>query len=137
MRNIDFIASLDARWGFFRYCKGIPRPTRMSAWDRAIWEDALALAEWAEYEGDWTKANTLDELLLNGADDWESYAYGLGPCAIADNSDIARRYCTPCELRRFEGGMRMPPSGDWMKVQGRALLQAERLVEGWLSSWKK
>ena len=137
MTEKDFIASMDARWGFFNYCKKIPQPKRLSFWGRAVWEDALALAEWAEYEGNWTKAKTLDALLLDGADDWTAYAYGLGPCAIPANVDIAARYCTPGELKRFMGGMRMPPEGDWMKVQGRALLQAERLVEGWLSSWKK
>lgn len=38
-------------------------------------------------------------LLLNGADNWREYSYG--GCALVYNVDIAARFFTPSELRRY------------------------------------
>lgn len=69
----------------------------------------------------------VEHWLLNGARDWKRYSYG-GSALIA-NCDIARRLCTPSELRRTRDGARRPNKDeDWYDLQACALYQAARLV---------
>lgn len=79
-------------------------------------------------------ATELHKALLNGAKDyragekdwwrhWRVYSWG-GSSLIYDG-DIAKRLCTPSELRKTDNGNRQPSSReDWLDVQGRALFQA-------------
>ena len=65
--------------------------------------------------------------LLNGARTWAEYSEG--GCALIYDQDIARRMCSPSELRRTRDGMRDPNSRErWIDMQTRALYQAAALV---------
>ena len=65
----------------------------------------------------------LEKSLLNGADNWNEYSWG--GCSLCYNYDIAKRVCTPSELKRKREGMLQPNSReDWLDVQARALYQA-------------
>lgn len=69
-------------------------------------------------------------LLLNGADNWREYSYG--GCALVYNVDIAVRFFTPSEMRRYMADghdASMAFRGDSMlDLQARALRQAERVI---------
>lgn len=97
---------------------------RSSAWERATWADADALAEnlpaevpcAADYK-------YLKNLCLNGASDFYEYSYG-GSALIYD-ADIAEHYCTPSELKRTKHGEKQPNRTEsWLDLQARALNQA-------------
>ena len=69
--------------------------------------------------------------LLNGASDWNQYSEG--GCALIYNKDIARRLCTPSELKkltRANGHLKDRPNRyeTWIQCQARALFQACELV---------
>lgn len=95
-----------------------------SAWRRGVKAYALELLENWEASG----FEYLDELsLLGGAEDWGAYSWN--GCSLIFNDSIARRLCTPSELRRTYGGRRRPNAReDWLDVQTRALYQAAWLV---------
>lgn len=105
-----------------------------SAWGKGVKVYALELVEdleeYAQYEG--RIPATRQECaawLLNGAKDWESYSWG-GSSLIYDGQ-IAKRLCTPSELKRTRNGERRPNSREeWLDTQARALFQASRLVLG-------
>lgn len=69
-------------------------------------------------------------LLLNGADNWREYSYG--GCALVYNVDIAARFFTPSELRRYMADghdASMAFRGESMlDLQARALRQAECVI---------
>lgn len=68
-----------------------------------------------------------EEKALNGASSWEQYSQS--GFSLVANEDIARRLCTPSELRRCKGGLKNPNSNeDWIDVQARALFQAWEMV---------
>lgn len=92
-----------------------------SKWDKSVLEDALFLLE--SCEEDELFLATFEKKLLDGADSWEQFSWG--GCALVYNSDLARHYCTPSELRRTKNG-RLPPNKNeqWLDVQARALYQA-------------
>ena len=70
----------------------------------------------------------LEELLLNGAEDWEQFSYG--GCAYIYDHDIARALCNPSELKRTKDGTNPPNSFEnWLDVQARALYQACELIK--------
>ena len=61
--------------------------------------------------------------MLNGARDWNEYS--CGGCSAIYDEHIARRLCTPSELRRTYYGNRRPNNREtWLDVQARALFQA-------------
>lgn len=68
--------------------------------------------------------------LLNGAADWSEYVAGGG--LLVYDEDIAGLLATPSEIRRrrdSRGVLGAPNSREtWMDVQGRAALQAWRLI---------
>lgn len=110
---------------------------RVSAWERGVRATALDLIDQIEEQVLYSFDNYCEfplineEFALNGAADWQQYS--RGGCALVYNKDIAERFCTPSELKRVRGGLRMPNSNeDWLDVQTRALLQAWRLVSCWL-----
>lgn len=69
-------------------------------------------------------------LLLNGADNWREYSYGGD--ALVYNVDIAVRFFTPSEMRRYMANghdASMAFHGEPMlDLQARALRQAERVI---------
>lgn len=66
--------------------------------------------------------------LLDGAADWKEYSEG--GCSLIYNEDIARRLCTPSELKKTDGGRKAPNAREtWLDVQARALYQAARAIE--------
>lgn len=106
-----------------------------SAWKRATASDALDFLDQIQHGiengelepaalGDRTE---LKKYLLNGAANWEQYS--LGGCGLIYDNDIARRYCTPSELKKTRDGERNPNSREhWLDVQARALKQAARIA---------
>lgn len=106
------------------------RKTR-SAWSRGVAKYAtemqqqiIALAKLLKCE---ITQDNLKALALNGARSWQEYSYG-GSSLIFDG-EIAKRLCTPGELKRTGYG-RLRPSvrENWLDVQARALTQAYRLL---------
>lgn len=80
----------------------------------------------------------LEEILLNGAENWRAYSYG-GSAYIYD-SEIAEALCTPSELRkctRKDGSLRNPNRGEnWLDCQARALTQAFYLLKNIQRNYK-
>ena len=124
------------------------KPAR-SRWDRAVIEDAEEMiAEAIENLKDTPDEaprdlTALTAELLNvsvstlrswGGDDGHNGVRSLYQCAhesswggshLCYNSDIARHYCTPSELKRTRDGARRPNARDeWLDVQARAIYQA-------------
>lgn len=72
-------------------------------------------------------ADTCRKAMLNGAQNWSEYSCG-GSSLICDEQ-IAKRLCTPSELKKTRNGERRPNrSEEWLDTQARALSQAARLV---------
>ena len=124
------------------------KPAR-SKWERAVVEDAEEmLFEAIENLKDTPEEaprdlTSLTAELLNvsirtlrdwGGDDGHNGIRSLYQCAhesswggshLCYNSDIARHYCTPSELRRTRDGARRPNAREeWLDVQARAIYQA-------------
>lgn len=105
-----------------------------SAWDRGVKEYAYELVEGLEVEEIPKDSQELKSLLLNGADTWKQYSWG-GSALIYD-CDIAKRLCTPSELKKVKGGERKPNRREeWLDVQARALLQAANRICK-LATWR-
>ena len=65
----------------------------------------------------------LKEWLLNGTTDCKYYSYTY--CSLKYDSQIAKRLCTPSELKKKEGGRLAPNRREsWWDVQTRALRDA-------------
>ena len=106
-----------------------------SAWDRGVTQYADELLEQLEdaLDGGYFNAEDLGarkllcRALLNGAPNWREYSWA--GCALIYGGDIARRLCSPSELKRTRDGARRPNHWeDWLDVQTRALEQAARRV---------
>lgn len=53
----------------------------------------------------------------------------MGGCYLIYNSDIAKMFCTPSELKKTHNGERKPNKNEeWLDVQARALNQAARMI---------
>lgn len=106
-----------------------------SAWKRATASDALDFLDQIQRGiesgelkpaalGDRTE---LKKYLLNGTDSWDQYSWG--GCGLIYDTDIARHYCTPSELKKTRDGQRNPNGYEhWLDVQARALNQAARIA---------
>lgn len=102
-----------------------------SAWDKAVTAYAIELAE--RLDG-WDKqpenVSELKEMTLNGASDWKAYSWA--GCSLISDLDIAKRVCSPSELKRVTNkrGLRdmANPFEHWLDTQARALCQAYRRV---------
>ena len=104
--------------------------TDRSAWDKAVTLYAYELVESLEVEEIPEDFTEFKKLMLNGASDWSQYSWG-GSSLIYD-CDIAKRTCTPSELKKTKGGERRPNSREeWLDVQARALSQAFRRANGY------
>ena len=106
-----------------------------SAWNRGVKAYALDLLDRLEgaiqgarfSDADILLPNLLGKELLNGAADWLEYSEG--GCALVYDGDIAKRLCTPSELKQKKGGRLQPNSREtWIELQARALYQAARLI---------
>lgn len=104
-----------------------------SAWSKGVKAYALELLESFEGWSKWNEENgksvlELDErTALNGARDWRAWSYGgLG---LVYNVYIAERLCTPSELRKLDGGARVPAGATtWCDIEARAAWQAWRMI---------
>ena len=104
-----------------------------SAWDRGVNMYASELLDKIEEEIKYCEecGDQIPEIsqtfMLNGAESWQQYSYG--GCSLICDEDIAERLCTPSELKRVRGGLRMPNSREnWLDVQARALHQAACII---------
>lgn len=103
-----------------------------SAWSRGVKEYARELLaqteERAEHENrEPGSATELKQWMLNGAQNWQQYSEGA--CSLIYNEDIAKRLCTPSELKKTRNGQKSPNvTEDWITVQARALQQAANLI---------
>ena len=104
-----------------------------SAWARGVQAYAVELVEGLDDSADLCNEWMLQKELLNGAQSWAQYSGG--GCALCYNADIAKRLCSPGELKRLKWGM-LPPNGreTWLEVQARALWQAHSLI---VWQWEK
>ncbi len=106
-----------------------------SAWDKGVKEYALELVKDLDEaisggyfdEKDMQSPNLLKRQLLNGAGDWTEYSYG--GCSLIYDEDIAKRLCTPSELKKTRNGERRPNAREeWLDTQARALHQAANMI---------
>jgi len=103
-----------------------------SCWSRGVRESALTILDDAVTMLDDTASRIekwadLEELLLNGANNWPQFSYD-GNALIYD-VQIAAAFCTPSELIKKDYGRLGPNSREiWMDVQARALYQSAWLI---------
>ena len=103
--------------------------TDRSAWNRGVTlyarellGDVVEHIERGYYAAPQTR-DAFERVALNGAKSWAQYSYG--GCSLAYDCDIAKRLCTPSELKKTRGGELNPNSREtWLDVQARALDQA-------------
>jgi hypothetical protein len=94
-----------------------------SAWSRGVKDYALELLEELPKNVEYGSIQSLEADLLNGARDWSQYSWG--GCSLIYNEDIAKRLCTPSELRKTKNGELQPNKDEqWLDTQARALNQA-------------
>lgn len=98
-----------------------------SAWARGVKLYALELVDSLPYNVEYGSVESLKADMLNGARDWKQYSWG--GCALCYDVQIAKRLCTPSELKKTDGGCKRPnPREDWLDVQARALWQAFDII---------
>lgn len=106
-----------------------------SAWNRGVKAYALELIEELDeaiahgyFEAsDLESPVLLERQLLNGACNWDQYSWG--GCSLIYNEDIAKRLCTPTELKNTRNGSRRPNANEeWLDTQARALCQASAAI---------
>ena len=104
-----------------------------SKWERAVRDYALEMISQCE-----EKNITSYKELINHADakNMDDYAIAKdlseGGCFEICNADIAKRLCTPSELKRCtrkDGTIRDLPHETWIDVQTRAVYQAILLLK--------
>lgn len=99
-----------------------------SAWDKGVslyaWDLLDEIQERTNYEHkEPENTDELKEYALNGAENWIQYSWGGS--ALIYNGDIAKRLCSPSELKKTRNGERRPNSREeWLDTQARALSQA-------------
>ena len=111
--------------------------TPRSAWSQGVREYALELLDddWIDIDEN-CNLNLLEKHLLNGAHDWKQYSWG-GSSLIYDSS-IAKRLCTPSELKITKDGQRNPNKNEqWLDTQARALYQAFNLIYETMRKYQK
>lgn len=105
-----------------------------SAWERGVIEYAEDLAEQLkerinDEQREPASPEECNTWLLNGAYNWNEFSWG--GCSLFYNGDIAKRLCTPSELKKTRTGERKPNANEeWLDVQARALHQAARIING-------
>jgi hypothetical protein len=138
MRHVNFTTSGVAltETQVSRIREIIENTKRRSAWDNGVKLYALEILD--DYSGTLDYAEEIgyptpqftEKFMLMGASNW--LAYSEGGCSLVYSADIAKRLCTPSELKRKtsrDGGLMAPNRNEtWIQVQGRALAQAWRLL---------
>lgn len=112
----------------------IARTKARSAWAKGVKTYAgMLLENLAEYADYYESAGEelpeiTEELMLNGAKDWNRYSYGGN--AFVYECEIAEALCSPSKLKSCKGGERRPNRfEDWLDVQARALWQASLSIK--------
>lgn len=106
-------------------------PAERSAWRRGVRQYAMDLVECLPTSLELTSENCR-ETLLNGASSWREWAYGGN--GLVYNSDIAKRLCSPSELRKKRGGELEPSLREsWLDVEARAVGQAAAVIKAIVS----
>ena len=116
--------------------KAIKESKARSAWAKGVkWYALNLVKESYQNATDIVKVNMA--VYLNGAETWKEYSYG--GCALIYDYDIAKRLCTPSELKKTDFGRKQPNgSVTWLDVQARALKQAHRLIAELIKvEWRK
>lgn len=94
-----------------------------SAWSKGVKAYALELLEELPHNVEYGTIESLEADMLNGARDWKKYSWG--GCSLVYDEDIAKRLCTPSELKKTRNGALRPNSREeWLDTQARALRQA-------------
>lgn len=111
------------------------RPVR-SAWYRGVKEYAAELLDsliygvndgYIDIDDALSNHGMFHKALLNGANTWHEFSWG--GCSLIYDYQIAKRLCTPSELKRTMDGYRKPNKyEEWLDVQARALDQAEFML---------
>lgn len=104
-----------------------------STWDKGVKIYALEILE-SLAENGVSPADLLskagEKIALNGAKDWRQFSEG--GCSLIYDIDIAKRLCTPSELKKVtkKDGSLLPPNREenWIQCQARALWQAWYLI---------
>lgn len=98
-----------------------------SYWNRGVYKYAIELVnKYMENNGKTTDYPCLQDL-LNGASSWLQYSEG--GCALIYDEDIAKRLCSPSELKKVDSGLNPPNKKEtWLQVQARALYQASEAI---------
>lgn len=107
-----------------------PFKSLATAWDKGVNEYAEWLLEHViDGCGDLdVNGKTLRETLLCGATSW--HAFSWGGCALVYNGDIVEALCGKDALEKYDYG-NIPPrkNREWLDMQTKALVQAERLIK--------
>ena len=116
--------------------KAISASKARSAWAKGVKWYALNLVE-ESYKQDTDIVKVNMSIYLDGAETWKEYSYG--GCALVYDYDIAKRLCTPSELKKTDFGHKQPNgSVTWLDVQARALKQAHSLIAELIKvEWRK
>ena len=126
MKKNSILAALDSR-------------KDRSAWDRGVTAQAYDMVEAVELDDLPEDREELLALLLNGANEWFTYSYS--GCALVYNGDIAERYMTPSELKRYNADghdASMAFGGEsLLGMQARACLQAFNRVRRTIAQLSK
>lgn len=97
-----------------------------SQWDKGVTAQAIDMLEGMEHVHDLPQGSELETLLLDNAGDW--YRYSSGGNALIANYDIAHRYMTPSELKRYNAPGHDASMGfcgeSLLELQARACKQA-------------
>jgi hypothetical protein len=110
----------------------IDREPAKSAWARGVKDYAQGmlddLTEWRGLKDLNDEVEPITEReLLNGAENWKGFSWG--GCSFIYDADIARKLCSPSELKKTNDGERKPNAGEeWLDVQARALFQAAQML---------
>ena len=98
-----------------------------SAWSRGVKSYALELLSELPQNVEYGSPMSLVDDMLNGARNWSQYSWG--GCSLIYNEDIAKRLCTPSELRKTNNGDLQPNKEEqWLDCQARALNQASNNI---------
>lgn len=94
-----------------------------SAWNKGVKAYALEILDDMPSNVEYGSIESMKADALNGARDWDQYSWG--GCSLVYNEDIAKRLCTPSELKKTRNGERRPNvREEWLDTQARALRQA-------------
>ena len=114
--------------------KKIEEVKSRSAWEKGVKLYAYDLVDVLEHlEEIEIESDNIKQTLLNGARDFKQYSWD--GCSLIYNQDIAKRLCSPSELKKTRNGERKPNKNEeWLDTQARALAQAYLLIKRLLNN---